>query len=602
MSATPVTRRQAWRWLGWFTAANAGLYLLVGLRYLQGYQWPDSLAGIAYVPVTMLGHFAVLAVVPAVLLLGPLIALRPMRRTLLTLAIVLAAISLALLVLDTNVFAERRLHLSLFIAVLFEPVTWFAGALVLGVALVFEALLGGALWRWLADRPRPAGGLLLGVLLATCWLTSQGLHIWADAVGYSPVTRFTAYLPLYYPVHAKRQLARLGLIDQERVRQARLLRQGLESDDGDLRYPLSPLRCPVPAKPPLNVLWVVIDALRPDAVDPVVTPALTAFRGESQAFDNHWSGGNSSRMGAFSMFYGLPGTYFQSFYSAQRPPIMLDQFRAEGYDVLAISAVGFGSPTLTDRTVFSGVPAMTSTKELSPVEANVQATRDFSRWLATRKSARPFFSVLWFNPPIANIPLPAPDLQPDGRYGGNPRANKLWNEYRRGVRLVDSEFREVLGALDRAGHSGDTLVLVMGDHGYEFDDLGLGYYMHASNFGQYQLRAAFMLRWPGRAPQAFTHRTSHLDIPTTLLQEVLGCQNPPSDYSMGRNLFSGVSWDWIIAGSYQSYAIVEPQRIMVTEPGGFAEVLGPDYRAPADASLDAALIEKSMAEMRRFYR
>jgi hypothetical protein len=41
---------------------------------------------------------------------------------------------------------------------------------------------------------------------------------------------------------------------------------------------------------------------------------------------------------------------------------------------------------------------------------------------------------------------------------------------------------------------------------------------------------------------------------------------------------------------------------MVTQPGGFAEVLGPDYRPPADTSLDAALIEKSMAEMRRFYR
>ena len=63
-----------------------------------------------------------------------------------------------------------------------------------------------------------------------------------------------------------------------------------------------------------------------------------------------------------------------------------------------------------------------------------------------------------------------------------------------------------------------------------------------------------------------------------------------------------MSWDWIIAGSYHAHAIVEPERVMISEPGGFAEVLGPDYRPPADTSLDAAVIEQALGEMRRFYR
>jgi hypothetical protein len=41
---------------------------------------------------------------------------------------------------------------------------------------------------------------------------------------------------------------------------------------------------------------------------------------------------------------------------------------------------------------------------------------------------------------------------------------------------------------------------------------------------------------------------------------------------------------------------------MVSEPGGFAEVLGPDYRPPADARLDPQLIEESLRQMRLFYR
>jgi hypothetical protein len=47
---------------------------------------------------------------------------------------------------------------------------------------------------------------------------------------------------------------------------------------------------------------------------------------------------------------------------------------------------------------------------------------------------------------------------------------------------------------------------------------------------------------------------------------------------------------------------VEPGRIIVSTPGGFAQVLGPDYRDAGGAKLDAGRIEQAIAEMRRFYR
>jgi membrane-anchored protein YejM (alkaline phosphatase superfamily) len=167
---------------------------------------------------------------------------------------------------------------------------------------------------------------------------------------------------------------------------------------------------------------------------------------------------------------------------------------------------------------------------------------------------------------------------------------------------VDGEVARVLGALDAAKLADDTLVIISSDHGYEFDDLGLGYYGHASNFGPYQLRATLLMRWPGRPAHLYEHRSSHMDIPATLLQGLFGCTNPPADYSVGRNLFDGVSWDWMIAGSYHAHAIIEPDRVMVSEPGGFAQVLGPDYRPPADARLNPQRIEEYLLEMRRFYR
>ena len=596
-----ATRRQLWRWLGWFIAANTGLCCLLGLRYLLGYQWPESWIGIVYAPVAMVGNFALLLAVAMILLAGLAISIRPMRRTAMAIAVLVAALALALLVLDTNVFAERRMHLNFLVAMLFEPPTWIAAALVLAVALLFESMLAGMMWRWLAGR-RSAGGRALAVLLVSCWVASQAVHVWADAFGFGPVTRFTQVIPLYYPQSAKRLLARAGLVNPERVRQASLMRRGAQAEEGELRYPLAPLRCRAPDSAPRNVLWIVIDALRPDVLDPALTPVLSEFRAQSQAFDDHWSTGNSSRMGAFGMFYGLPSTYFHSFYVAERPPVLLDRFRAQGFELMAASAPGFGSPTQMDRTVFAGVSALHPADAPGRVESNRQTADAFVDWLGARAAEQPYFSMLWFNHSDADVGAIGPDPRVDGRYEGNPEARERWRRYRRGLWAIDGEIGRVLAALERGGHAAQTLVLVMGDHGFEFDDLGLGYYGHASNYAQYQLRTPLMMRWPGRAPRAYAHRSSHFDLPTTLLQELFGCTNPSADYGVGRNLFDGQSWRWIIAGSYHSWAIVEPDRIVLTRPGGFAEVLGPDYRDAADASLDPALIESAIAEMRRFYR
>lgn len=595
-----MTRRRILRWAGWFLAANVGLCFAIGLRYLLSYNWPESVLGIAYPPLAMLGNFALLHALGTAVLLAPLIALGPMRRTVSAVAVIAAALAIALLVLDTNVYAERRLHLSMLVAVLFEPVTWVAAGLVFAVALAFEATLAGMLWRWLERRPA-AGGRWVAAALAGSWVASQAVHVWADATGYSPVTRFTPAIPLYYPQTAKRQLARLGLVDPERVRQARLLRRGTTAEEGELRYPLAPLACDAPTETP-NVLWIVVDGLRPDALDAALTPVLVDLRAGSLSFEDHWSSGNSSRMAAFGMFYGLPGTYFESFYVAERPPLLLEEFRERHYEIRAASAKGFASPTQMDRTALAGVANLESAAGLGRVEANEQVTRSLAAWLAARRDARPFFALLWLDHSDFDIGPVGPELPPDGRYAANPEAQTRWDRYRRGLRVIDGQVGNVLGALERAGLATGTIVLMMGDHGFEFDDLGLGYYGHASNYAGWQLRTPLMIRWPGREPRRFAHRTSHLDLPATLLEELFGCRNDPADYGMGRNLLAGESWEWIIAGSYHSFAIVEPGRIIVSGPGGLAEVLGPDYRESGRAKLDPARIEQAVNEMRRFYK
>ena len=78
--APAVTRREIWRWLGWFIAANAGLCFLIGLRYLFLYQWPDTATGMIYPPLAMLGNFTLVTALVMAVLCGPLLAFGPFKR------------------------------------------------------------------------------------------------------------------------------------------------------------------------------------------------------------------------------------------------------------------------------------------------------------------------------------------------------------------------------------------------------------------------------------------------------------------------------------------------------------------------------------------
>ena len=175
-------------------------------------------------------------------------------------------------------------------------------------------------------------------------------------------------------------------------------------------------------------------------------------------------------------------------------------------------------------------------------------------------------------------------------------------QYRRALRWLDDEFNRVLHSLEQRGLTDSTLVVLASDHGYEFDEYGLGFIGHASNFGRYQLHSTLAMRWPGRAPASIERRTAHHSIPATLLEGVLGCDENALAYASAPGLDSVPAWDWLIAGSYNSHAVVQPDRVTVLRPGGLPSVLGPDYRAAQALKADPQVLKEAMLEMRRFYR
>ncbi|NND54955.1 MAG: DUF3413 domain-containing protein [Gammaproteobacteria bacterium] len=595
---SPPTRGTLMRWAAWFGIVNAALFALVGIRYLLIFGRPDDWLSALYVVFAYIGQFAALGYLPIALLGVVLTLVWPRTALVISVCVLAGAVGLSLMVLDTNVFGQYRFHLSALSVALFDTSTWALTATVFIAFLGLQALLAGRVWNFVTTRRSRHGGVV-ALALVLVWCGGQGIHIWADATAYTQVTSFTRFMPMYFPIKAKRRLASLGWIDPDEVEKQRMLRQVNAPDSGQLRYPLQPLSCDAdPATTP-NIIMLLVDALRPDRITPTTMPVTARFAGESLRFADHYSGGNSSRMGFFSLFYGLPSTYWQSFYDLQRQPVLLEELQQRDYEIKAFSAVGFGSPAQIDRTVFAGLAAAarTAADTDAPINNNVQVSDALADWLQQhQQSTRPLFGFAYYDPGSFAA------VHESALSDALAEAERADAAYMAGMAHVDVELGKVLATLESIDNGRDTLIVITSDHGYEFDELGLGYIGHASNYAEYQLRSTLLMRWPGRAPRTYSHRSAHQDVPVTLLQEVFACTNPAADYSSGRNLFAAESWDWMIAGSYTSHAILQPQQLVVTYPGGLIELLGPDYRPDRELQLDAGLMQDAMLEMRRFYR
>jgi len=87
-----------------------------------------------------------------------------------------------------------------------------------------------------------------------------------------------------------------------------------------------------------------------------------------------------------------------------------------------------------------------------------------------------------------------------------------------------------------------------------------------------------------------------------LMRRMLACDNASTDYSSGQDLFDGPQWDWLVAGSYYNYAVLEPGQITVTFPNGMYEVRDNNYRLLDQPQFNAEVLEAVMRENTRFHK
>jgi membrane-anchored protein YejM (alkaline phosphatase superfamily) len=599
------SRSQLFRWLGWFAMANAVIFGLIGLRYLSG--GPDGSSALAwvYLVTIYISHHSWLALLPLLVLVSPFILLKPSLRWSKILAVLIMASMIAVILLDSLLWSQSRFHINILTLKILGSSSLIFTAVMFVIALLFESLLARRVWSWVEAAPK-RGGKQLGVVIALCFVVAQGIYAWADASYFVPVTSMAQQLPVQRGFTAKKLLVRFGLVDisQSRERQlANRMAGGLEqAGAAKLNYPLAPLECSGAEQ--LNLVLILVDAMRGDVLDIGVTPNLDQFaEHKASRFSKHFSGGNSSRMGAFSLFYGLPPGYFGSFEALQKPPVLMDQLMTAGYQLGLFSSSNMYRPVTLDRTAFANVPNLRI--ETKPVDAPAWErdrimTDEWMSWLDQRNPDQPFFGFLFYD--AVNDQTYPPGYK--GRVSINPEdpLPGEFADYKTSVMYVDGLIGRVLSDLEKRGLANNSVVMVSADHGEEFNDNGDDIQGHGSAYSRQQLGVPMLLAWPGIEPRHVSQRTSHYDVAPTLMRRLLGCGNAYSDYSSGRDLYDGPQWDWLIAGSYYNYAVLEPDQITVTFPNGTYEVRDSNYRLLDAPQFNGDVLEAVMRENTRFHK
>ncbi len=611
----PATRRQLVRWSSWFFCINTLLLLAVSLRYFSGVELPDSNAALWFSALSFTGHFASITFFGFLLTL-PFILLIPSRSFITLLANILAVSLLTGLIIDTFVYQQYHFHINTMVFTLifggaaeeiftFSAKVWMIAAGGLASLLLIEYLISRMLWNWVQARETRWLGTGVATAFVVVFLAQNIVYAFADARAYTPITHQVQYLPGYKPLTAKRMFAKYGIEVSQGNTENYTARIGDPID-----YPRSPLSCRTTADAH-NVLIIVVDSMRADMLDPEVAPNIYAFAKDSWQFNNHFSNANSTRMGIFSLFYGLPGTYWHSMLTQHVGAVMVDQFMEQYYRPGIFASSKLTSPEF-NRTVFANVPNLrVQSMGDSPHARDREITNEFINFANTvRMHKQPFFGFLFYDSPHAydfpeNFNLKFQPSWESVNYfsldnDSDPAPFK--NRYKNAVHYADTLVGEVLDMLKRNQLLKNTIVLITSDHGQEFNDNRQNYWGHNSNFSEPQTKVPLVIRWPGKRPRKLEHLTSHFDIAPTLVSDALDCVNNPADYSLGKHLLNTDQPPYLMLSSYNSYALRSPDRITVVNEFGKMDVYDTNYVKLRGAEPQLQTILSAMNDMSYFYR
>lgn len=549
---------------------------LVSLGYLQHAPEDMSPNGILFLVLGLISSVSLLSLPPGAIGMGlALLHDGPPRRWAKRQGL-LWTLALLLLFADTRVFGVFRFHLNEVVwnslvtpgsgdaihpdlVDFVLPIFAFIGIVTTQAFLYCKFLNRARRKTGSAARLQPvflALGLLLPVVAA-----ERNLYARDVEQGREELASISELLP-YYTLPQKIWGA---LADHPPTESEQLFRK----EGFELAYPLEPLTLPEDGPRP-NILVLVLDGLRADMLGPETMPNTWSFSQDARVFASHWSGGNCTRHGVFTLLYGLHGSYWWPMLEQKQSPVLIDALKQLDYETKVICSASQSFPEFRSTAWSAIQDDVEDVFEGEPWQKDRLVASRFGEWLDHRENQeRPFFAFSLLDSTHANYSFPEEEtyFTPSSKkvgyiqlsYGLKPPDRwALFNRYRNSVRHGDMVVGNMIDSLRERGLLDNTIVLITGDHGEEFFENG--FWGHHSNFSEEQVAVPFVMRGPGVPAGTESRPTGHLDLPRTLLELIGVPESQARSYSLGENLLNPPAERKIVSSSWSSLAMKLPQE------------------------------------------
>lgn len=593
---------------------NFFLVLLIALPYLSYIESGNEIKAKIYFLATTISHFFLLTAIPLLLSIVIYFITKSTRLSSI-IFIILMLLVLLILKVDANIFNQFRYHLSpIVFSLLFgkrasDIFQFSTSNVITSVLFVVGLVLIQLLFFWIAkriiDKTNQFHIRKTLAFIVICLLYSHSIFAWADVNFYRPVLQYKNIYPAFFPLTAEGLMTKLGLVDEALIMRNKEISKN--QTQNSIQYPLEPISS-IPLENKKDIVFIVIDSWRFDCMSKEITPNIAQFSEKSQVFQNHNSGSNMTTGGIFSLFYGIPATYFDSFTGVEKSPVFIDELQKQNYQIGIFSSATLENPPF-DRNVFSRIKNIRLFSDGdSPDERDQDVTKDWLEYYKKRNTKNPSFSFVFYDaahgfdyPDSYAIPFKPACKEVDFlALSDNYDAKPLINRYKNALHFIDNEIGKVISHLKENNKLQNTIIVITGDHGQEFNDNKKGYWQHGGNFSKFQIQVPMLIYDASKSPKQYDYLTLHYDIVPTLMNHYLGTTNKAAEYSAGRDIYENKKRDWFVCGYNQKYSVIEQNQITNIYASGLFEITDQKLNT-LSKDINYDVIENAFKETNKFY-
>ena len=369
-------------------------------------------------------------------------------------------------------------------------------------------------------------------------------------------------IPLYQPLTFSRFASKYLGIEKVECKEVHV---GIKKH-AKVHYPLAPIRLENNRTVPVFIFGA--DAVRADMVTPEITPNIYAFTRHARFYRGVRSGGNCTRFGLFSFFYGLNSPYWFAFLYAKKGPVLFQVLNKLGYDIGIYYSTDTRWPEFRQTIFYDVKDKIHDRMPGAPWQMDMELSRRWSAWIEKSDPAKPIFSFVFLDAPHGrSYPKKEAIFQPDGggrtNYATASAKDRipLFNQYKNAIHYDDKLIGRMLKTLKEKGLYDRSVIVIMSDHGEEFFEHG--HFSHNNAFDKEQTNSLLIVKMPNQSPKRIDRLSSAIDFIPSLLK-YLGVRNDLRTFSNAQNLFAeDYNRTFVTCGNWYHNAIITPQYTYV---------------------------------------